>query len=39
MIKGTVDYALEPVVTIGIEDNQSRLQSREVVIDTGFSGE
>ena len=39
MIYGTVNYNLEPVVTIQIQDNQGRLQSYEVVIDTGFSGE
>ena len=39
MIYGTVNYNLEPVVSIEIEDDQGRLQSYEVIIDTGFSGE
>ena len=39
MTYGTVNYNLEPVVSIEIEDDQGRLQSYEVIIDTGFSGE
>lgn len=39
MIYGVVNYNLEPVVNVEIEDDQGRLQSYEVVIDTAFSGE
>ena len=39
MIRGSVNYDLEPVVSIEIEDSGGVLRAYPVVVDTAFSGE
>ena len=39
MIRGTVNYDLEPVVSVEIEGSSGGIQAHPVVVDTAFSGE